>query len=100
MSILCYHAVDPTWRSPLAVTPEVFERHCAWLARARTVVPLDVALKRLDRRGRPARGIVALTFDDGFAQLHTHVFPTLARFRLPATVFVVAATLTDQGHPV
>ena len=33
MSILCYHAVDPHWKSPLSVTPEEFERHCAWLAR-------------------------------------------------------------------
>ncbi len=100
MSILCYHAVDPCWQSPLAVTPELFESHCAWLARHRTVVPLRVALDRMDRRGRLPRGMVALTFDDGFAQLHDLVFPALARHRLPATVFLVAATLTEAGHPV
>ncbi len=100
MSILCYHAVDPSWRSPLAVSPAEFDRHCAWLARARTVVPLEVAVERMDRRGRMPRGMVALTFDDGFAQLHDHVFPTLARHGLPATVFVVAATLTPEGQPV
>lgn len=100
MSILCYHAVDPCWQSPLAVTPEVFESHCAWLARHRTVVPMRVALERMDRKGRLPRGMVALTFDDGFAQLDDLVFPTLARHKLPATVFLVAATLTDEGHPV
>jgi peptidoglycan/xylan/chitin deacetylase (PgdA/CDA1 family) len=100
MSILCYHAVDPCWQSPLAVTPELFETHCAWLARHRTVVPLRVALDRMDRRGRLPRGMVALTFDDGFAQLDDLVFPALARHRLPATVFLVTATLTDEGHPV
>lgn len=100
MSILCYHAVDPHWKSPLSVTPEEFERHCAWLARERTVVPLDVALVRMSRQGRLPRGMVALTFDDGFVQLQDHVFPLLAKYSLPATVFVVAATLTPEGHPV
>ena len=100
MSILCYHAVDPCWQSPLAVTPELFETHCAWLARHRTVVPLRVALERMDSRGRLPRGMVALTFDDGFAQLDDLVFPALARHRLPATVFLVAATLTAEGHAV
>lgn len=100
MSVLCYHAVDPTWTSPLSVTPEAFDEHCAWLAKARDVVPLDVAVQAMDRRGRLPRGMVALTFDDGFLQLRDHVFPALARHGLPATVFLVAATLTEEGQAV
>lgn len=100
MSILCYHAVDPGWTSPLAVTPAAFEEHCAWLVRHRTVVPLDVALDHLDGRGRLPGGMVAMTFDDGFRQLSDLVFPSLLKHGLPATVFVVAATLTKDGHPV
>lgn len=100
MSVLCYHAVDPAWSSPLAVTPNEFESHARWLSRHRTVVPLAEAHRRMDARGRLPRGTVALTFDDGFAQLNDHVFPTLTRLGLPATVFVVAATLTERGHAV
>lgn len=100
MTVLCFHAVDPVWKSPLALTPEEFERHCAWLARSRTVVPLSEAVRRMDARGRLPRGMVALTFDDGFAQLGDFVFPVLARHGLPATVFLVAATLTRGGHEV
>ena len=100
MSILCYHAVDPCWSSPLSVTPEAFDEHLALLARSRTVVPLDVAVEHLDARGRLPRGMVALTFDDGFQQLEEHVFPSLARHGLPATLFLVAATLTPEGQPV
>lgn len=100
MGILCYHAVDPHWKSPLAVTPSAFEAQCAWLARHRTVVPLDVALSLVDARGRLPRGMVTITFDDGFRQLVDLVFPTVARYRLPITVFVVAATLTERGHRV
>lgn len=100
MSILCYHAVDPTWTSPLAVTPQDFETHLTWLTQTRTVVPLSVAMEHMSPRGHLPRGMVALTFDDGFAQLEEHVFPALARHGLPATVFLVAATLTPQGQQV
>ncbi len=100
MTILCYHSVQPGWDSPLAVDPLDFARQCRWLTRTRRVVPLDTAVTRLDRRGRLPRGTAALTFDDGFAGLYEHALPVLQRLGLPATVFLVAATVTSQGHPV
>jgi peptidoglycan/xylan/chitin deacetylase (PgdA/CDA1 family) len=100
MSILCYHSVQPRWTSPLAVEPADFAKHCAWLAHRRRMLPLRDALARLDRSGRLPRGMAALTFDDGFAALHEHAMPVLARHRMPATVFLVAQTLTPAGQPV
>lgn len=100
MSILCYHAVEEGWESPLAVDPELFAAHCAWLAGHRRVVDLDQAVRLLDRRGRLPSGTVALSFDDGFASVFDHAFPVLARHRLPATVFLVAETLTPPGRAV
>lgn len=100
MSILCYHAVQPGWRSPMSVEPAVLDEHCGWLSRRRSVVPLQEAVHRLDATGRLPRGLAALTFDDGFSSLHEHGFPVLARHRLPATVFLVAETLTPAGRPV
>lgn len=100
MTILCYHAVQPDWQSPMAAAPQAFAAHCAWLARHRTVVPLADAVQRLDRRARLPRGLSALTFDDGFAGLFDHAMPVLARTGLPATVFLVARTLTTQGQSV
>jgi peptidoglycan/xylan/chitin deacetylase (PgdA/CDA1 family) len=100
MTILCYHAVEPGWSSPLAVDPAAFEAHCAWLARHRTVVPLDEAVTRLDSAGRLPSGVAALTFDDGFAGLLEHALPVLSRYGLPATVFLVAQTLTAAGQRV
>lgn len=100
MTILCYHSVDPAWQSPLAVTPQAFAEHCAWLARHRRVVPLAEAVSRLDKSWRLPSGLTCLTFDDAFAELFAHALPTLSRYQLPATVFVVAQTLTDAGRPV
>lgn len=100
MTILCYHAVEPAWRSPLAVTPGEFAQHCEWLLRRKTVLPLQEALARLDGAWRLPRGTTALTFDDGFSSLFEHALPVLARHRLPATVFLVANTLTQAGQRV
>ena len=100
MTILCYHSVQPRWESPLAVEPDAFARQAAWLRRSRRVLPLAEALPRLDAAGRLPRGEAALTFDDGFAALHTHALPVLTREQLPATMFLVAQTLTPAGQPV
>ena len=100
MTILCYHSVDPEWDSPLAVTPAAFARQAAWLRAHRRVLPLAEALPRLDATGRLPRGRAVLTFDDGFADNHTHVLPVLRREGLPGTVFLVAQTLTPGGRPV
>lgn len=100
MTILCYHGIDPTWRSPLAVTPAAFDDHCEWLARHRHVLALEAAVERLDRTGRLPRGTTAITFDDGFRNVVQHALPALRRHGLPATVFVVAETLTPAGRVV
>lgn len=100
MSILCYHAVQPHWTSPLAIEPAAFARQAAWLGRWKHTVALSVAVRRLDRNGQLPRGVVALTFDDGFVSVYDHALPVLLRHRLPATVFLVAETLTPTGRAV
>jgi peptidoglycan/xylan/chitin deacetylase (PgdA/CDA1 family) len=100
LSILCYHSIEPDWDGPLAIAPGAFADHCAWMAAARDVVPLDRAVERLDGQGRLPRGLTALTFDDGFVSLYEHALTILERYRLPATVFLVAETLTPQGRAV
>lgn len=100
MTILCYHEVDPAWTSPLAVAPAEFEAQAAWLARRGRVVGLDAVEDRLGGGRVLPRGRVAITFDDGFAGVHTHALPVLRRLDLPATVFVVTATLAEPRREV
>lgn len=100
MTILCYHAIDPDWRSPLALRPCEFERQMAWLAANRRVLSLDQVVARLDASGRLPRGETAITFDDGFRSVLTHALPILRRHHLPATVFVVGETLTAPRRAV
>lgn len=100
MTILCYHEVNRDWRSPLAVTPEAFAAQMTWLARSRRTLALSTATGLLNRAGRLPRGTAAVTFDDGFAGVHRHALPVLIRLGIPATVFLVADTLTGEGKRI
>lgn len=93
MPVLCYHAVDPAWRSPLAIPPDAFARQCAWIGRHRRVVSLAAVVNAMNGSARVPHGVTALTFDDGFATLYTHALPILRAHGLTATVFLVASTL-------
>ncbi len=99
MSILCYHAIEDGWPSPLAVSPAVFDEQCAWLARHQRVVGAAEAAHMMHNGVLP-RGVSAITFDDGFASVREHALHSLNRHRLPATVFVVANTLAPGGLKV
>lgn len=93
MSIVCYHAIDPTWHSPISVDPDSFAQQMAWLASHRRVISLREAVGMMDSRGRLPAGITSITFDDGFVSVHEYAMPILLREGLDATIFLVPGTL-------
>jgi peptidoglycan/xylan/chitin deacetylase (PgdA/CDA1 family) len=87
--VLMYHRVAitaaPRSLDWLIVSPESFEAQMSHLAEKRVrVVPLADLL-----RMAPERKCVAITFDDGYLDIYTRVFPILKRLGFPATVFTV-----------
>jgi peptidoglycan/xylan/chitin deacetylase (PgdA/CDA1 family) len=92
---LCYHSVHPTV-SYASVTPDLFERHLAWLAEHCDVIPWRRTLEMVAEKGR-SRPAVAITFDDGYADNHEFALPLLVKYRMTATVFITAG-FTD-GDP-
>lgn len=91
--VLMYHSVagedladfiDP----PNRLSPALFERQMAYLARHREVVPLSVAVETVAAGHKLRAGTVCLTFDDGYLDNLTVAAPILARYRLPATLFL------------
>ncbi len=87
--VLCYHSVHPT-RLITSARPESFERHLTWLMEHCTVVPFSQILLDAARRGERDRPLVAITFDDGFADNYEYAFPVLHRLGVPATFFLTA----------
>jgi peptidoglycan/xylan/chitin deacetylase (PgdA/CDA1 family) len=92
--ILMYHSVDDrrgrsdAWA--LSVSPDNFASQVEALVSQRTVVPLE-DLARCVRAGRIPRGLVAITFDDGYANNATAAKPVLERYGAPATLFYMTA---------
>jgi peptidoglycan/xylan/chitin deacetylase (PgdA/CDA1 family) len=84
--VLCYHSVS---RSPsyLSLTPELFDAQLDWLARNTHVVPLRDLIAGRNRVDAPQ---VAITFDDGYADNHTHALPRLWARGMTATFFLTA----------
>ena len=89
--VLMYHriasvSVDP-WN--LAVSPAHFDDQLGTLGRHVDFVPLAWLRDNL-RAGRRSRPVVAVTFDDGYADNLLAAKPVLERYQVPATVFVAS----------
>jgi peptidoglycan/xylan/chitin deacetylase (PgdA/CDA1 family) len=84
--VLCYHSVSPA-NGYLSLSPELFDAHLEWLQGHCTVTGLTDLVARPGGSGKP---LVALTFDDGYADNHAHALPLLAARGLTATFFVTA----------
>jgi peptidoglycan/xylan/chitin deacetylase (PgdA/CDA1 family) len=86
--ILTFHRVnddqDPFFA---AMATSVFAARMEHIARHYTVLTVEDLVVRL-REGHVPRKALALTFDDGYRDNLTHAVPILARFGLPATIFL------------
>jgi peptidoglycan/xylan/chitin deacetylase (PgdA/CDA1 family) len=103
--ILMYHSVADESYDPnlLSVSPRRFAQQLAWLARHRLRGVAVGTLVAAVRAGR-ARGLVGITFDDGYASVLANAVPELARHGFTATVFVISERVGgvndwDAGTP-
>jgi peptidoglycan/xylan/chitin deacetylase (PgdA/CDA1 family) len=103
--ILMYHAVADVSYDPnvLSVSPRRFAEQLAWLERLGLRGVSMSALVAAMRAGR-ARGLVGITFDDGYASVLENAVPELARRGFTATVFIISDLLGgkndwDPGTP-
>ncbi len=93
--ILMYHSVNPqvSKDNRLRVSPQTFERQMSFLKNNNYTV---LSLGKLgdlirDKIKIPSKAVV-LTFDDGYEDNYTYVFPIIKKYGFPINIFVV----TDQ----
>ena len=92
--ILRYHAVsDDTWGNTGAfISPAKLELQLQTLL-AEGCTPITFEdLDRLDQIEKP----VILTFDDGYRDNYTNLFPLLKKYRIPATIFLVTGAVGNE----
>jgi peptidoglycan/xylan/chitin deacetylase (PgdA/CDA1 family) len=92
--ILMYHAVADVAADPnqLCVTPSRFAEQMAWLKRhGLRGVGIGTLVDAM-RAGR-ARGLVGITFDDGYVNVLEAALPELLRNDFTATMFVISDRL-------
>lgn len=95
--VVGYHRVvedfDAASRDAMAgmlVSRAMLEQHLDRIGRRYRFVSLDELGEAL-RRGDPlTREVCAVTFDDGYRDVHEHAMPLLLRKGIPAAVFVVS----------
>ena len=89
--ILMYHAVgDETWGySDLFVRPSELENHLQYLADNGYETIFFDDLSHLEDYEKP----VILTFDDGYDDNYTELYPLLQKYQAKATIFVIPRDL-------
>lgn len=92
--ILTYHRICELPADPWAmcVTPSNFSDQLSVLRRHADLIRLDTLVEH-HRRGRIPDRAVAITFDDGYCDNHTHAAPLLSRFDAPATIFITSGQI-------
>ena len=86
--ILAYHSVSERREDALAVGVADFEYQMDWLHRQgyRSLTLTEYMSQTIEKGER----IIIITFDDGYADNYTTVFPVLKRYGFVATIFLVS----------
>ncbi len=82
--ILMYHSVENSTPDGMNITPDVFEKQIIYLKKKRLkFVTISNLITSRDTRKK-----VALTFDDGFENNYTEMFPILRKHNVCATIYL------------
>jgi peptidoglycan/xylan/chitin deacetylase (PgdA/CDA1 family) len=90
--VLIYHRVGGGMDAEMDLPSRAFERHLDLLRSRFDVVRLREGLERLTGGGL-RDDAVAITFDDGYADVHERAWPMLRERELPSTLFLATGFL-------
>jgi len=88
ISVLVYHSVDLN-NAFHTVHPKEFEKQMEYLRKNYSVVSLDDMVDFVKGRKNLPEKAVAVTFDDGFYDNYSNVYPYFRKYKLPAAIFLI-----------
>lgn len=94
--VMMYHAVsDDLWGiESLFVSPQKMEEQLKWLVENEYTPIWFEDLTRLDKIKKP----VILTFDDGYEDNYTELFPLLKKYQVKATIFMITGSIGEEKY--
>ena len=87
-AILLYHHVSSSTPASTSISPEDFKSHMEYLDAHHTVVSLQDVVSAIQHNTTLPENAVAITFDDGYANILDNAHPILADLGFPYTVFI------------
>lgn len=97
--VLCYHRIGMDGVPLFSELPsDIFEAQMRYVRRRYRVLSLDDLCAEMENPSR-RRDAVAVTFDDGYRDLHTHALPVLRKYQIPATIFLPVACIETGQVP-
>jgi peptidoglycan/xylan/chitin deacetylase (PgdA/CDA1 family) len=94
--VLIYHRVGANMEQEMDLPTSRFAAQMAHLKEHREVVKLSQGLERLASGVPWQRDAVAVTFDDGYADVAVNAFPILEQLGIPATIFLPTAFMEGE----
>ncbi len=101
LTIVMYHYVRPLGRSAFPAIKgldlALFDQQLDYLARHYNPVSMEAVIDALDGRGELPPQAVLLTFDDGYLDHYTYVFPRLAARGLTGAFFPPSKVVLERA---
>lgn len=97
--IMMYHSINYSEKPDALVTsPELFERHLAYLKKHKfEVLSLDQLVDGIKKSRKFSKKTAVITFDDGFEDNYTLGFPILKKYGYCATFFIPSGEI-EKGR--
>lgn len=97
--ILMYHSIGYDTDTSLHVSPDNFHKQVKYLVdKGYNVIPLEKLIKGIKNKKKFPHNTVVITFDDGYRNNFTEAFPILAKYKLPATIFIVSGYVGRKDY--
>ncbi len=101
---LMYHHIDALpapadEQYPFTVSPEMFEEHVRYVERNgyTAISELDLYRAYTGEKVNVSKPVL-FTFDDGYEDMYTRLFPLLKKYRAPALIFLITDRVGTPGH--
>jgi len=103
--ILMYHHIQPVekarekWQTNFTVNSNVFENQMAYLTNSgyTTITLNELANALINKSSLPTKSI-ALTFDDGYADIYTYAFPILQKYNLKGNLMISTGLINNKDY--